>query len=142
MDIKNTAQQIRRGMAIVRRTGRAPDWCRPWTSEKNTSLSNLRKYVRGLLLSKKAGGRRPWRRMIKDIPHKGWRTRPCPSCPCPVATSRRWSSAGARSPTQKILLMDEATPGGIDIGAKTRPLTSFTSTPTRGLTILVVSSGG
>lgn len=137
VDIKNTAQQIRRGMAIVPEDRQGTGLVQTMDIEKNTSLSNLRKYVRGLLLSKKAEDA-DVERMIKDI-HIKVADKALPILSLSGGNQQKVVIGKGLLTDPKILLMDEPS-RGIDIGAKTEVFDIIHEYADQGLTILVVSS--
>lgn len=137
VDIKNTAQQIRRGMAIVPEDRQGTGLVQTMDIEKNTSLSNLRKYVRGLLLSKKAEDA-DVDRMIKDI-HIKVADKALPILSLSGGNQQKVVIGKGLLTDPQILLMDEPS-RGIDIGAKTEVFDIIHEYADQGLTILVVSS--
>lgn len=137
VDIKNTAQQIRRGMAIVPEDRQGTGLVQTMDIEKNTSLSNLRKYVRGLLLSKKAEDA-DVERMIKDI-HIKVADKALPILSLSGGNQQKVVIGKGLLTDPQILLMDEPS-RGIDIGAKTEVFDIIHEYADQGLTILVVSS--
>ena len=105
--------------------------------EKNTSLSNLDKYVKGLLLSQKAEDK-DVDKMIKDI-HIKVADKKLPILSLSGGNQQKVVIGKGLLTEPKVLLMDEPS-RGIDIGAKTEVFDIIHEYADQGLTILVVSS--
>lgn len=135
--IKNTAQQIERGIAIVPEDRQGTGLVQSMDIEKNASLSNLKKYVKGLLLSKKAEDQ-DVDQIIKDI-HIKVADKKLPILSLSGGNQQKVVIGKGLLTNPQILLMDEPS-RGIDIGAKTEVFDIIHQYADEGLTILVVSS--
>ena len=137
IDIHNTAQQIQRGMAIVPEDRQGTGLVQSMDIEKNASLSNLVKYVKGILLSQKAEDE-DVDRIIKDI-HIKVADKNLPILSLSGGNQQKVVIGKCLLTGPQILLMDEPS-RGIDIGAKTEVFDIIHEYADQGLTILVVSS--
>ena len=134
---KSAAEQIHRGFAIVPEDRQGTGLIQTMDIEKNTSLSNLDKYVKGLLLSQKAEGK-DVDKMIKDI-HIKVADKKLPILSLSGGNQQKVVIGKGLLTEPKVLLMDEPS-RGIDIGAKTEVFDIIHEYADQGLTILVVSS--
>ena len=134
---KSAAQQIERGIAIVPEDRQGTGLVQTLDIEKNASLSNLKKYVRGLLLSQKAEDT-DVERVIKDI-HIKVADKKLPILSLSGGNQQKVVIGKGLLTDPKVLLMDEPS-RGIDIGAKTEVFDIIHEYADQGLTILVVSS--
>ena len=134
---KSAAEQIHRGFAIVPEDRQGTGLVQTMDIEKNTSLSNLDKYVKGLLLSQKAEDK-DVDKMIKDI-HIKVADKKLPILSLSGGNQQKVVIGKGLLTEPKVLLMDEPS-RGIDIGAKTEVFDIIHEYADQGLTILVVSS--
>ena len=134
---KSAAEQIHRGFAIVPEDRQGTGLVQTMGIEKNTSLSNLDKYVKGLLLSQKAEDK-DVDKMIKDI-HIKVADKKLPILSLSGGNQQKVVIGKGLLTEPKVLLMDEPS-RGIDIGAKTEVFDIIHEYADQGLTILVVSS--
>ena len=135
--IGQTAEQIKRGLAIVPEDRQGAGLVQTMDIEKNTSLSNLKKYAKRLLLSQKAEDE-DVDKVIDEI-HIKVADKKLPILSLSGGNQQKVVIGKGLLTGPKILLMDEPS-RGIDIGAKTEVFDIIHQFADQGLTILVVSS--
>ena len=135
--IGQTAEQIKRGLAIVPEDRQGSGLVQTLDIEKNTSLSNLKKYARRLFLSQKAEDE-DVDKVIDEI-HIKVADKKLPILSLSGGNQQKVVIGKGLLTGPKILLMDEPS-RGIDIGAKTEVFDIIHQFADQGLTILVVSS--
>ena len=135
--IGQTAEQIKRGLAIVPEDRQGSGLVQTLDIEKNTSLSNLKKYAKRLLLSQKAEDE-DVDKVIDEI-HIKVADKKLPILSLSGGNQQKVVIGKGLLTDPKILLMDEPS-RGIDIGAKTEVFDIIHQFADQGLTILVVSS--
>lgn len=132
-----TAEQIKRGLAIVPEDRQGSGLVQTLDIGKNTSLSNLKKYAKRLLLSQKAEDE-DVDKVIDEI-HIKVADKKLPILSLSGGNQQKVVIGKGLLTDPKILLMDEPS-RGIDIGAKTEVFDIIHQFADQGLTILVVSS--
>ena len=137
LHIGQTAEQIKRGLAIVPEDRQGAGLVQTMDSEKNTSLSNLKKYAKHLFLSQKAEDE-DVDKVIEEI-HIKVADKKLPILSLSGGNQQKVVIGKGLLTGPKILLMDEPS-RGIDIGAKTEVFDIIHQFADQGLTILVVSS--
>ena len=135
--IGQTAEQIKRGLAIVPEDRQGSGLIQTLDIEKNTSLSNLKKYAKRLFLSQKAEDE-DVDKVIDEI-HIKVADKKLPILSLSGGNQQKVVIGKGLLTGPKILLMDEPS-RGIDIGAKTEVFDIIHQFADQGLTILVVSS--
>ena len=135
--IGQTAEQIKRGLAIVPEDRQGAGLVQTMDIEKNTSLSNLKKYAKHLFLSQKAEDE-DVDKVIEEI-HIKVADKKLPILSLSGGNQQKVVIGKGLLTGPKILLMDEPS-RGIDIGAKTEVFDIIHQFADQGLTILVVSS--
>ena len=135
--IGQTAEQITRGLAIVPEDRQGSGLVQTMDIEKNTSLSNLKKYAKHLFLSQKAEDE-DVDKVIEEI-HIKVADKKLPILSLSGGNQQKVVIGKGLLTGPKILLMDEPS-RGIDIGAKTEVFDIIHQFADQGLTILVVSS--
>ena len=137
LHIGQTAEQIKRGLAIVPEDRQGAGLVQTMDIEKNTSLSNLKKYAKHLFLSQKAEDE-DVDKVIEEI-HIKVADKKLPILSLSGGNQQKVVIGKGLLTGPKILLMDEPS-RGIDIGAKTEVFDIIHQFADQGLTILVVSS--
>ncbi len=132
-----TAEQIKRGLAIVPEDRQGSGLVQTLDIGKNTSLSNLKKYAKRLLLSQKAEDE-DVDKVIDEI-HIKAADKKLPILSLSGGNQQKVVIGKGLLTDPKILLMDVPS-RGIDIGAKTEVFDIIHQFADQGLTILVVSS--
>lgn len=132
-----TAEQIKRGLAIVPEDRQGSGLVQTLDIGKNTSLSNLKKYAKRLLLSQKAEDE-DVDKVIDEI-HIKVADKKLPILSLSGGNQQKVVIGKGLLTDPKILLMDEPS-RGIDIGAKAEVFDIIHQFADQGLTILVVSS--
>ena len=125
LKIKDVATQIQNGFALVPEDRQSQGLIQTLDIGKNTSISSLKDYVKGLFLDEKAENAAV-DEQIRDIHIK-------------VADKRLPILSLSGGNQQKILLLDEPS-RGIDIGAKTEVFEIIHELAEKGLSIIVISS--
>ena len=87
LNIKDVAAQIKNGFALVPEDRQSQGLIQTLDIGKNTAISSMKDYVKGLFLERKQRMRQLTSRSRISI--LKWRTRDFQSCRCPVETSRR-----------------------------------------------------
>ncbi len=93
LKIKDVATQIQNGFALVPEDRQSQGLIQTLDIGKNTSISSLKDYVKGLFLDEKQRMRQLTNR--SGISILKWRIRDFLFCLCPVETSRRLLSVRA-----------------------------------------------
>ena len=137
LKIGQTSEQIKKGIAIVPEDRQGSGLVQTMDIEKNTSLSNLKKYAKRLFLSQKAEDE-DVDRVIEDI-HIKVADKKLPILSLSGGNQQKVVIGKGLLIGPKILLMDEPS-RGIDIGAKTEVFDIIHQYADQGLTIIVVSS--
>ena len=137
LKIGQTSEQIKKGIAIVPEDRQGSGLVQTMDIEKNTSLSNLKKYTKRLFLSQKAEDE-DVDRVIEDI-HIKVADKKLPILSLSGGNQQKVVIGKGLLIGPKILLMDEPS-RGIDIGAKTEVFDIIHQYADQGLTIIVVSS--
>ena len=137
LKIGQTSEQIKKGIAIVPEDRQVSGLVQTMDIEKNTSLSNLKKYAKRLFLSQKAEDE-DVDRVIEDI-HIKVADKKLPILSLSGGNQQKVVIGKGLLIGPKILLMDEPS-RGIDIGAKTEVFDIIHQYADQGLTIIVVSS--
>ena len=137
LKIGQTSEQIKKGIAIVPEDRQGSGLVQTMDIEKNTSLSNLKKYAKRLFLSQKAEDE-DVDRVIEDI-HIKVADKKLPILSLSGGNQQKVVIGKGLLTGPKILLMDEPS-RGIDIGAKTEVFDIIHQYADQGLTIIVVSS--
>ena len=137
LKIGQTSEQIKKGIAIVPEDRQGSGLVQTMDIEKNTSLSNLKKYAKRLFLSQKAEDA-DVDRVIEDI-HIKVADKKLPILSLSGGNQQKVVIGKGLLIGPKILLMDEPS-RGIDIGAKTEVFDIIHQYADQGLTIIVVSS--
>ncbi len=137
LKIGQTSEQIKKGIAIVPEDRQGSGLVQTMDIEKNTSLSNLKKYAKRVFLSQKAEDA-DVDRVIEDI-HIKVADKKLPILSLSGGNQQKVVIGKGLLIGPKILLMDEPS-RGIDIGAKTEVFDIIHQYADQGLTIIVVSS--
>ena len=137
LKIGQTSEQIKKGIAIVPEDRQGSGLVQTMDIEKNTSLSNLKKYAKRLFLSQKAEDE-DVDKVIEDI-HIKVADKKLPILSLSGGNQQKVVIGKGLLIGPKILLMDEPS-RGIDIGAKTEVFDIIHQYADQGLTIIVVSS--
>ncbi len=134
---KSAAEQIQRGFAIVPEDRQGTGLVQTMDIEKNTSLSNLGKYVKGLLLSQKAEDK-DVDKMIKDI-HIKVADKKLPILSLSGGNQQKVVISKCLNAVPQVLLLDEPT-RGVDVGAKQEIYRIIRSLVSEGCSAIVFSS--
>ena len=137
MDIKNISKQIDNGFALVPEDRQAEGLVQTLDIEKNISLSSLKSYAKGFVLSKKKEDECV-DAQIQDI-HIKVADKSLPILSLSGGNQQKCVIGKGVLTDPKILLMDEPS-RGIDIGAKTEVFDIINQYADRGLSIICVSS--
>lgn len=137
MDIKNISKQIDNGFALVPEDRQAEGLVQTLDIEKNISLSSLKSYAKGFVLSKKHEDECV-DAQIQDI-HIKVADKSLPILSLSGGNQQKCVIGKGVLTDPKILLMDEPS-RGIDIGAKTEVFDIINQYADRGLSIMCVSS--
>ena len=137
MDIKNISKQIDNGFALVPEDRQAEGLVQTLDIEKNISLSSLKSYAKGFVLSKKKEDECV-DAQIQDI-HIKVADKTLPILSLSGGNQQKCVIGKGVLTDPKILLMDEPS-RGIDIGAKTEVFDIINQYADRGLSIMCVSS--
>ena len=133
LKIKDVATQIQNGFALVPEDRQSQGLIQTLDIGKNTSISSLKDYVKGLFLDEKAENAAV-DEQIRDIHIKVADKR------LPILGNQQKVVIGKGLLTKpKILLLDEPS-RGIDIGAKTEVFEIIHELAEKGLSIIVISS--
>ena len=137
VDIKNISKQIDNGFALVPEDRQAEGLVQTLDIEKNISLSSLKSYAKGFVLSKKHEDECV-DAQIQDI-HIKVADKSLPILSLSGGNQQKCVIGKGVLTDPKILLMDEPS-RGIDIGAKTEVFDIINQYADRGLSIMCVSS--
>lgn len=137
VDIKNISKQIDNGFALVPEDRQAEGLVQTLDIEKNISLSSLKCYAKGFVLSKKHEDECV-DAQIQDI-HIKVADKSLPILSLSGGNQQKCVIGKGVLTDPKILLMDEPS-RGIDIGAKTEVFDIINQYADRGLSIMCVSS--
>ena len=137
VEVKNISQQIDNGFALIPEDRQAMGLVQTLDIEKNTSLSALKKYVKGIFVDSKKEGEMVDRE-IKDI-HIKVADKKLPILSLSGGNQQKVVIGKGILTEPKILLMDEPS-RGIDIGAKTEVFEIINKYAEEGLSIIVISS--
>jgi len=135
--IKNTAEQIDKGFALVPEDRQREGLVQTLNIAKNISLSSLKRYVKGLFLDEKRENEKV-DEQIKDLRIKVT-DKKLPILSLSGGNQQKVVIAKGILTDPKILLLDEPT-RGIDIGAKIEVFSIINQYAKRGLSIIVISS--
>ena len=137
INVKNISKQIDSGFALVPEDRQAEGLVQTLDIEKNISLSSLKNYAKGFILSKKEEDEHV-DSQIKDI-HIKVADKSLPILSLSGGNQQKCVIGKGVLTDPKILLMDEPS-RGIDIGAKTEVFDIINQYADRGLSIICVSS--
>ena len=137
VDIKNISKQIDNGFALVPEDRQAEGLVQTLDIEKNISLSSLKSYAKGFVLSKKHEDECV-DAQIQDI-HIKVADKSLPILSLSGGNQQKCVIGKGVLTDPKILLMDEPS-RGIDIGAKTEVFDIINQYAEQGLSIIVISS--
>lgn len=137
VEIKNISKQIDNGFALVPEDRQAEGLVQTLDIEKNISLSSLKSYAKGFVLSKKQEDECV-DAQIQDI-HIKVADKSLPILSLSGGNQQKCVIGKGVLTDPKILLMDEPS-RGIDIGAKTEVFDIINQYADRGLSIMCVSS--
>lgn len=137
VEIKNISKQIDNGFALVPEDRQAEGLVQTLDIEKNISLSSLKSYAKGFVLSKKHEDECV-DAQIQDI-HIKVADKSLPILSLSGGNQQKCVIGKGVLTDPKILLMDEPS-RGIDIGAKTEVFDIINQYADRGLSIMCVSS--
>ena len=137
IEVKNISKQIDNGFALIPEDRQAMGLVQTLDIEKNTSLSALKKYVKGIFVDSKKEGEMVDRE-IKDI-HIKVADKKLPILSLSGGNQQKVVIGKGILTEPKILLMDEPS-RGIDIGAKTEVFEIINKYAEEGLSIIVISS--
>lgn len=137
VEIKNISKQIDNGFALVPEDRQAEGLVQTLDIEKNISLSSLKCYAKGFVLSKKHEDECV-DAQIQDI-HIKVADKSLPILSLSGGNQQKCVIGKGVLTDPKILLMDEPS-RGIDIGAKTEVFDIINQYADRGLSIMCVSS--
>lgn len=137
LEIKNISKQIDNGFALVPEDRQAEGLVQTLDIEKNISLSSLKSYAKGFVLSKKQEDECV-DAQIQDI-HIKVADKSLPILSLSGGNQQKCVIGKGVLTDPKILLMDEPS-RGIDIGAKTEVFDIINQYADRGLSIMCVSS--
>ncbi|MCR5289658.1 MAG: sugar ABC transporter ATP-binding protein [Treponema sp.] len=137
LTVKNIADQIQNGFAIVPEDRQKEGLVQTLDIQKNISLSSLKRYVKGLLIDSK-GEDGHVDSQIQDV-HIKVADKHLPILSLSGGNQQKCVIAKAILTQPKILLLDEPS-RGIDIGAKTEVFDIIREYANKGLSIIVVSS--
>lgn len=137
IEVKNISKQIDNGFALVPEDRQAEGLVQTLDIEKNISLSSLKNYMKGIMLSQKQEDESV-DAQIKDI-HIKVADKNLPILSLSGGNQQKCVIGKGVLTDPKILLMDEPS-RGIDIGAKTEVFDIINQYAERGLSIMCVSS--
>lgn len=137
ISIKNVAQQIDNGFALVPEDRQREGLVQTMSIGKNISLSSLKNYVKGCFVNKKMEDENI-EEQIKDI-HIKVADKDLPILSLSGGNQQKVVIGKGILTSPKILLLDEPS-RGIDIGAKTEVFDIINQYAEKGLSILVISS--
>ena len=137
LNIKDVAAQIKNGFALVPEDRQSQGLIQTLDIGKNTSISSLKDYVKGLFLDEKAENAAV-DEQIKDI-HIKVADKRLPILSLSGGNQQKVVIGKGLLTKPKILLLDEPS-RGIDIGAKTEVFEIIHDLAEKGLSIIVISS--
>ena len=137
LKIKDVATQIQNGFALVPEDRQSQGLIQTLDIGKNTSISSLKDYVKGLFLDEKAENAAV-DEQIKDI-HIKVADKRLPILSLSGGNQQKVVIGKGLLTKPKILLLDEPS-RGIDIGAKTEVFEIIHDLAEKGLSIIVISS--
>ena len=137
LNIKDVATQIKNGFALVPEDRQSQGLIQTLDIGKNTSISSLKDYVKGLFLNEKAEDAAV-DEQIKDI-HIKVADKRLPILSLSGGNQQKVVIGKGLLTKPKILLLDEPS-RGIDIGAKTEVFEIIHDLAEKGLSIIVISS--
>ena len=137
LNIKDVAAQIKNGFALVPEDRQSQGLIQTLDIGKNTAISSMKDYVKGLFLDEKAENAAV-DEQIKDI-HIKVADKRLPILSLSGGNQQKVVIGKGLLTKPKILLLDEPS-RGIDIGAKTEVFDIINQYADRGLSIICVSS--
>ena len=137
LKVKDVATQIKNGFALVPEDRQSQGLIQTLDIGKNTSISSLKDYVKGLFLNEKAEDAAV-DEQIKDI-HIKVADKRLPILSLSGGNQQKVVIGKGLLTKPKILLLDEPS-RGIDIGAKTEVFEIIHDLSEKGLSIIVISS--
>ena len=137
LNIKDVAAQIKNGFALVPEDRQSQGLIQTLDIGKNTAISSMKDYVKGLLLDEKAENAAV-DEQIKDI-HIKVADKRLPILSLSGGNQQKVVIGKGLLTKPKILLLDEPS-RGIDIGAKTEVFEIIHDLAEKGLSIIVISS--
>ena len=137
LKIKDVATQIQNGFALVPEDRQSQGLIQTLDIGKNTSISSLKDYVKGLFLDEKAENAAV-DEQIRDI-HIKVADKRLPILSLSGGNQQKVVIGKGLLTKPKILLLDEPS-RGIDIGAKTEVFEIIHELAEKGLSIIVISS--
>ena len=137
LNIKDVAAQIKNGFALVPEDRQSQGLIQTLDIGKNTAISSMKDYVKGLFLDEKAENAAV-DEQIKDI-HIKVADKRLPILSLSGGNQQKVVIGKGLLTKPKILLLDEPS-RGIDIGAKTEVFEIIHDLAEKGLSIIVISS--
>ena len=137
LKIKDVAAQIKNGFALVPEDRQSQGLIQTLDIGKNTAISSMKDYVKGLFLDEKAENAAV-DEQIKDI-HIKVADKRLPILSLSGGNQQKVVIGKGLLTKPKILLLDEPS-RGIDIGAKTEVFEIIHDLAEKGLSIIVISS--